>query len=239
MVNRYCRDELITKALSMAQVTQLEQHDTPNGVVENDAYTIGWLQEILDFWYHMVPFSARVERTQLNIPAETQEITVPDGFILDVKDGYIVQKTEQEDSQARLRRVSLQKWINRDLYYQGTSESHPIFYMVKGSRISVTPRCNTARNAWLWYYKLPDPLQSDDLPDHPSDYVLLEYLRIRALEWCRAYEPGTAQEFCKKIVSSMQASGLFNEPEDDEIPFNTMVHVPRYHGNTYAWMGRV
>lgn len=242
MPNRHQRDTLIKLAIDESQVAQLKQHDCPNGVVQPDAYSIEWLQHIIDFWYHKLPFSAGVDDIQLNIPALTTAIPVPENFILDVRNGYVRQCTDSVYSMGRMIRIPLQKWLNRDLMYQGqisnTTNSVPNFYMIQGSNIKVTPQSSIARNARLWYYFLPPVLQSNDRPLFPNDYVLIEYLKIRALEWCRVYEPGTAQKFCDKIVLGMKAAGLMNEPEDDEIPFDTLTYKSGYsNGASYAWMG--
>lgn len=237
MPNRYCRDELIVTALNMSQAVQLIRHDCPDGVVQIDAYSIQWLQDIIDFWYHMVPFSSGVTDIQLNIPAHTTEIPVPENFILDVRNGYIIQQTDSLTSKRRMIRVPLQKWINRDLSYQGQTADSSIFYMVQGRVIKVTPQSSTVKQARLWYYFLPPALYSEEKPLFPNDYVIVEYLRIRALEWCRHFEPGTAQKFCDKIVGGMKAAGLMNEPETDEIPFDELTYHPHGRIDAYSWLG--
>lgn len=110
--------------------------------------------------------------------------------------------------------------------------------MVQGRVIKVTPQSSVAKTARLWYYFLPPTLDSDDVPLFPSDYVLIEYVRIRALEWCGHFDVGTSQTFCDKIVGSMKSAGLMNEPEDEEIPFDTMAQR-RSGSNSYSWMGPV
>lgn len=243
MPNRYERDELIRIALNMAQVPNLQQHDIPDGVVQPDAYSIQWLQDILDFWYHMVPFSSTVVKVSITIPANTTEILLPTDFILDVRNGLITQTHDNVNSKKRLIRVPLQKWINRDLYYTNltdfsqVSNRHPLFYMIQGLYAKVTPQAAISRASELWYYALPAALASNEKPIFPNDYVITEYIRIRALEWCHAFEPGTAQKFCDKIVAGMRAGGLLNEPEDDEIPFDTLVYSHPGNQQGYAWMG--
>ena len=249
MPNRYSRDELITIALNMAQLPNLEQHDIPGGVVQPDAFSVQWLQDILDFWYHMVPFSTAVDKVALPATANSDTILLPTDFILDVRNGYTVQ-TVVGDAQSyrRRRRVPLQKFITRQLAYQRlTDATYPYFYCVQGvdtatgrQTLKITPTPVRATLGELWYYKLPATLASADIPKFPNDYVCLEYIRIRALEWARIYDPGTAQRFCDKIVAGMKAAGLMNEPEDDEIPMDDEVYVRQQQQGgytTYAWMG--
>jgi len=256
MPNRYNRNELIKIALDMAQLPNLVIHDMPNGVVQSDAHCIQWLQDILDFWYHMVPFSSAVGATPLTITANTATVQLPSDFILDVRNGYLVQRIPGDTlSLKRTVRVPFQKFLNRMLFYQKeTNVKYPLFYTVLGGvtdqtqittyqTLQVTPTPTVNVVGQLWYYKLPPILASNTKPNFPNDYVCTEYLRIRALEWARIYEPGTAQKFCDKIVAGMKAAGLMNEPEDDEIPFDSQTfRSSGYSGlysNSYVWMGAV
>ena len=249
MPNRYVRDELIGIALDQAVLPNLKIHDMPDGVVQPDAYSIQWLQDILDFWYHMVPFSATVDYVTLNAVANQDYILLPTDFILDVRNGYVVETVPGDTTSLRRReRVSLQKFINRQLYHQKTtSATYPSFYCIVGDdattqqqKLKITPTPSMATQGKLWYYKLPTKLNSNDKPKFPNDYVCIEYVRIRAKEWANIFEPGTAQKFCDKIVAGMKAAGLMNEPEDDEIPMDTLYyHKSRGEFATYAWMGQV
>lgn len=248
MPNRYCRDELIKIALQMAQLSNLEIHDMPTGTVSQDAFSIQWLQDILDFWYHMVPFSATVKNVALSCIANQNYVVLPSNFILDVRNGYTVRTISNDPlSLRRITRMPLQKFINRRLTYQkSVTNIFPWFYCIQdtdtlGNQLmQITPTPTVSTVGELWYYALPPLLDAGDKPRFPSDYVCIEYIRIRALEWSRIMEPGTAQKFCDKIVAGMKAAGLMNEPEDDEIPFDTQVWgkgLDSLYANTYAWMG--
>jgi hypothetical protein len=252
MTNRYVRDELIHTALQMVQLPNLEIHDMPDGVVLQNAYCIQWLQDILDFWHHMVPFSSTVRKAPLNATANSDTILLPQDFILDVRNGYIVQRIPgNSQSFARRYRVPLQKFINRQLGAQSQQPQvipFPNYYCISGDddivtsqrqTMLITPTPTIATQGYLWYYQLPAALEAAQKPRCPNDYVCIEYLRIRACEWAGLYEPGTAQKFCQAIIASMKANGLMNEPEDDEIPFDEQV----YHKgidvemSTFGWMG--
>lgn len=249
MPNRYQRDEIIRIALDQAQLPNLTVHDMPQGVVQADAYSVQWLQDILDFWYHMVPFSASVTSVALNVTANQSYVILPSDFILDVRNGYMVQTVVADAaSYRRTVRVPLQQFLNRQLYYQHSSNAdiaYPAFYCVQGVNVAtgqqllqLAPTPTVSTLAVLWYYQLPAILESDSKPRFPNDYVCIEYVRVRAREWAGVYEPGTAQKFCEKIVSGMKAAGLMNEPENDETPFDTLVYSKGYNYNSYAWMGR-
>lgn len=249
MPNRYCRDELINVMIGMVQLPNLQVHDAPEGVVQQDAYAIQWLQDILDFWFHMMPFSATVKKQAIVCTALSDTLTMPSDFILDVRNGLLVQTIPGDNtSYERKWRVPLQKFINRALLNQHTQTvKYPEFYCIVGDdgvtvtqyqTMKITPTPTIATNCYLWYYALPPRIEANQKPKFPNDYVCIEYLRIRALEWAGIFEPGTAHKFCEKIVSSMKAAGLMNEPEDDEIPMDEQVYHRRGWGtNRNNWMG--
>lgn len=254
MPNRYCRDELIKIAIDMALLPNLEHHDIPDGVVMPNAFSIQWLQDIIDFWYHMVPFSATVVKTTLNCTANSDTITLPSDFILDVKNRYHVQTVVGNTrSYQKCFRVPLQKFLNVQLGFQYNTGTvlNPYLYTVCGNdgnaltqyqTMLVTPTPTIATQGVLWYYKLPPVLTATQKPLFPSDYVCIEYVRIRACEWASIMQPGTAHKFCEKIVSAMKAAGLMNEPEDNEVPLDPLKYRPSGDNatlNNYSWMGPV
>lgn len=251
MPNRYCRDELINIMLGMVQLSNLEVHDAPHGVVQQNAHSIQWLQDILDFWFHMVPFSATVKHVSLTCTANSEVITMPSNFILDVRNGLEVQTIPGDIySYQRKTRTPLQKFINRRLLNQNMqSVKYPEWYCVVGDDEVITTQYQTmlvspipqiATQCMLWYYALPPRIEANQKPKFPNDQVCLDYLRLRALEWAGIYEPGTAHKYSMKIVADMRAAGLMNEPEDDEIPLDEQVHrrADWGSGDRNRWMGR-
>jgi hypothetical protein len=259
MPGRYTRDELILVFLQMVRLPQLEIEEAPEGVVLPTAKSIQWLQDIIDFWYHLVPFSSTVDHIPLNCTAHQDYILLPNNFILDVRNGYIVRRTPNDPhSMGRILRVPLPRFLNFKLAAQGaTNVNSPNYYCIVTSGDSIagytelsnnqvmllspTPSISTIGE--LWYYKLPPALTAAERPAFPNDYVCLEYLRIRALEWAGIADPGTAHKFCEKITASMKTAGLLNEPEDDEVPFDPLTYRPmpvnRQGGYPYNWMGPV
>lgn len=252
MPNRYVRDQLIHTALSMAQLPNLDIHDMPDGVVQPNAFCIEWLQNILDFWHHMVPFSSTVRTVPLHATADSDTILLPTDFILDVRNGYHVQRVPGDSrSFIRRARLPLQKFLNRQISSQSRSTTavlFPHYYCVVGDdgivtsqrqTLRITPTPTIATQGLLWYYQLPPALEAGQKPKCPNDYVCIEYLRIRAYEWAGLYEPGTAQKFCNTIIATMKAAGLMHEPEDDEIPFDEQVYRRGVSVDTavYGWMG--
>lgn len=252
MPNRYTRDQLIRSGLQMAQLPNLEIHDMPDGVVLPDAFSITWLQDIIDWWYHMVPFSTTIVTAPLNATANVSTITLPADFIVDVRNGYLTQRIPGDvKSLRRSARLSYQKFINREITHQKvTNALFPIYYCVNGiTKVDNTPHqilnmCPTpsiSTVGFLRYYALPARLNGDDIPLFPASRIMTEYIRIRACEYMHVYDPGTAEKYCDKLLLGVKASGLLNEPEDDEIPFDEQVHIKASDRSTYSyqWMGPV
>lgn len=246
MPNRYTRDQIITKALELSLLPNLEVNDAPNGVVMPNAFTINWLQDIIDFWYHIVPFSTTITKVTLNATANVSTISLPSDFIVDVRNGYLHQTIVGDSlSYARTRRLPLQKFITRQLSYQKAS-TQVLFstcYSIAGIDASgkqvmnIAPTPTIATLGQLWYYALPTELKANDIPPFPAARVMIEYLFIRAREWAGLMNPGSAQGYCDKLLASAKAGGLLNEPEDDEVPMDEDVYRHGASTSTYAWMG--
>jgi hypothetical protein len=178
-------------------------------------------------------------------------IVLPSDFILDVRNGLEVQTIPGDvNSYVKKQRLSLQKFRNQRLRNQGaTGVKYPECYCVVGDdgvvttqyqTMRVTPIPSIATLCNLWYYQLPPALEANQKPKFPDDYACIEYIRLRALEWAGINTPGTAQKFCTDIVSKYKASGLLNEPEDDEIPMDEGSY--RHRGRQFqhtTWMGPV
>lgn len=195
----------------------------------------------------MVPFSTTVTSAPLDITAHTNTLLLPEDFILDVRNGYIVETISNNyQSNRRVYRLPFQKLLSRNIHFSNSvsaSVPHPHCYCIVGRQgnqqtmmVAPTPTVNVVGT--LWYYQLPARLEAGDKPSVPSDYVCLEYIRVRALEWDNLIEPGTAQKFCDKLIGAAKATGLLNEPEDDEVPFDEMqLQRGNQYTSTYAWMG--
>lgn len=248
MPTRYVRDETINIALQVAQLPNLEIHDSPNGVVQQDAFCIQWLQDIIDYWHHHVPFSSTVKKQALSCTANNETLLLPVDFIIDVRNGLLTRTIPANaSSYRRCVRLPLQKFINKQLSNQTTQNiDFPHFYCIVGDDSVVNTQLQTAKltpiptiatACFLWYYALPARLEANQRASLPNDYVAIEYLRIRALEWQGLYEPGTALKYCEKLITWAKSTGLLNQPEDDEIPLDTQVHHNTGGYNTYNWMG--
>src|SRR5262245_44529811 len=116
MVNRYCRDELILNMLLLVQNANLEHDEAPGGVVKPESMCIQWLQDILDYCHHKAPLSSTVSHTARNCVANQDTLQLPSDFILDVRDGYLVQSIASDaTSLVRVYRRSFQDLLDQML----------------------------------------------------------------------------------------------------------------------------
>lgn len=246
-MNRYTRDEILNAALNMASIPTLDARDRPTyvqagtetDVIDTTALSIKWLQEGLDIFHAKFPWAGTVTSAAISITASSQDITLPSDFILDVKHGLLISVSSKF---RRLRRNNFQRWLSFDLQYQGSARTPERYTFIKGasdnlSKIQITPIPDISYTGKLWYYALPAVLTKNDIPLFPTDHTLVEYIRIRALEWVRAYDPGTAQTFVENEIARLIRNGLANEPEEDVIEFNSEVYGNVDESTSYRWMG--
>lgn len=249
MPSRYTRDTLLKIALDMVQLPNLDVEDRPNGIIQPHAMCIQWLQDILDFWYHMVPFSSTLVDVGLNCTANQNYVELPGDFIIDMRDGFLVQEIPGDlSSYKRTYRVDAQKYVTSTLLQQRVVEiKYPWYYSIIGKsttgvqRMRIVPTPTIATQGILWYYALPPKLEAGDKPVFPNDKVMIEYIRIRALEWARLYDPGTSEKFCQSLLSGARAAGLLNQPEQDSVLMDKTQYVTipsgAYSSAHYSWMG--
>lgn len=253
MPNRYTRDQLILNMLDLVQNANLTQSEAPGGVVQPHAMSIQWLQDILDFMYHKSPFSSTVAHMALDCPAFADTLTLPEDFILDVRDGYLVRHIEADpQSMMRVYRRSFQDFLDQRLGMQKLRSGGPGGYVppqyyciveraANGQQLmQLAPIPQTFVSGQLWYYQLPPILGATDKPTFPSDQVIIEYMRIRALEWMGLADVGTSLKYEEKLVAGLKSAGLLNEPERTQMPYDTLNY--RYGnrtGSPFAWVGPI
>jgi len=240
---RLTRDEIISQGLELSDCANVIAHDMPGGIVDGNAYAIKWLQNALDMFHRRIPFSADLVSVGLTVGTNGDAVVtgssllLPADFIVDVRDGVLVSLGGQS---VRLRRRGFQRWLSLSLTTTTqTSFSAPGggMYTVAQSRIKVWPRLSTAQPATLWYYALPPGLTAQSIPVFPDDYVLVEFVRLKALEWVRAMDPGMAQMYLGKQIAGFRAAGLLNEAEYDTIPLENNQAVIDGYPAPWDWMG--
>lgn len=239
-LNRLSRNEILNKALDMASVGALDQHDRPNApLLTNDAFAIDWLQEGIDWFHQQVPMAGILTSSSITIPASTGLVSLPTRFIVDMRDGVVITSPAPG---YRVIRISAQEYVSRTaLAAQSTQASSPSFYVVLPPSLYFVNRNGVgpeqAYTATLWFYQMPAVLAATTVPNFPSDLTLVEYVHLKALEWVRSAPIGSALEYAKARVAEIKKNGLFNEPEDYTIPFDTRTMLPMGGSAPWSWMG--
>ena len=104
-INRLDRDTILNRALDRADSPTLDQKDRPsNPTIAAGALSLQWLQEGIDLFHKLWPFSANITSVTVTIAVNDTTITVPSDFILDYKNGIVL-----DDDKGRLWRKSLSK----------------------------------------------------------------------------------------------------------------------------------
>ncbi len=242
---RYTRDEVLSQALDLAQSPPLDRHDRPGDVIDQNAFSIKWLQSGLDRVHRKFPFSTDIQSVDVVISSNTTDVTLlsnsslylPTDFILDVKDGIFY---TSGTSSIRLKRRTFQYWLS--VYNSTLNQKVPVpsCYCVIQNRIKVAPIPLTNISAILWYYALPALIQASQYPSFPDEWTLIEYVHIKAMEWNHSIDIGTGQSFLEKELARLKAAGLLNETEYDVVPIeneqiilNTGLYSPD------AWLGDI
>ncbi len=213
-INRLTRDQIINRALDLADSPVLDAKDRPSSpTIESGALSITWLQEALDLFAKRFPFSLNLAEASISIAENDTSFSVPSDFILDYRNGVIL----AEDAR-RLVRRSLNVILNQLV---GTSTSPvrgvPDMYAVRGTTIKFMPKAQKAYSATLHYYSLPAEIDSGDTPFFPDDYILTHYVWIKAQEWHRVVPIGTALQYSEDRIKDLQKAGIGLESEPTEV----------------------
>lgn len=243
MASRYTRDEILAQGLELCSSPTLIQHDIPNGIVQQNAYCIKWLQNALDMFYRKYPFSSTISTVALSLAAGqnyltlTSDITkyLPDNFIIDVRNGILVSYNGQF---YRLKRLSFQYLLNYQLSTQNATVSQTFCYSIVSGRILISPIVNVPMSLSMYYYALPTELQPQDHVDFPDEWCLIEFIRLKGLEWTRSIDVGTAEKYLQNALGDLRAAGLIHDSEYDTIPIeNNQVYIDSNILQRNSWMG--
>lgn len=227
-MNRLSRDQIINRGLDMVDSSPLDLKDRPGGVLLNTAMSIGWLQDALDYFQKKFPFQCNIVASPLSLVAGTSDVAVPSLYITDVKNGLVL-----DNNKGRLLRRSLNYILDR----AGASPGAPSVYTIRTNLIHFWPQADVTYTAKLWMYSLDTALTADIVPNFPDDHVLVEYIRLRGLEWHRAMDPGSAMAYADMRIKELKASGIMQEAEDDQIEMDREAYG-EHGGDSNEWMGR-
>ena len=231
-MNRLTRDQLIGRGLDMVDSPSLNELDRPSGTVVAAALSIGWLQDALDLFHNRFPWAGIVKSTSVTISSGNDTLSLPSDFIMDVRGGLLITTAGKK---RRLGRWPLQRFVTASLLYD--TAGVPERYVVLPPNLRVWRLPDATYSGTLWYYALPTTLAAATVPNFPSDWVLVEYIRLRGLEWLQKTQPGTALNYAQDQVRALLASGLGFEPEDDVLPLDTDVYGSREVSQPWDWMG--
>ena len=214
------RDVILGTALDMIGSPALNANDRPAGSIVATALSVAWLRDILNLLAEQFPWAQAVKVASVSIPTSGL-VTLPADFILDVRNGlYLLNSANPTTQNQRLTRTSYQKLLDRLVSVPMVGA--PSRYGVVGSVIQVWKTPDIAYSAQLAYYSRPAVEISSTVAAFPDDVTLIEYVRLRGLEWVRDDKtpPGTALKYAYSQVAKWRKSGLGYEPEDDTIPFD-------------------
>jgi hypothetical protein len=245
-MSRYTRDEIISQGLDLAHSPTVTTHDAPGGIIQQNAWSIKWLQNALDFFHRKYPFASDILDVSITIQANSVDavltsntsLFLPLDFVLDVRDGIDV--FDQNGRFYPIYRRDYRTWRVLNQTSQGFSGTRANIYTILNNRIKVLPLLSESRVATLHYYALPPVLKNDDVPSFPDEWVLVEFVRLKCLEWVRSLEPGTAHMYLTRQLAGLRASGLLHEPENESgIPVYNNQTILDGEADRNAWMGNI
>ncbi len=243
-MNRLTRDQILHRALNNADLPSLDAKCRPSGLIEEGSLIIDFLQDGLDYFMHAWPWAATVQTLPLTVLAGVEAYDLAPDHIIDVRDGLLVQ--DANGRVTRTRRSSMEDLLN--MRAQSPAPGRPTRYVITPPLIRLFPTADQGYTVTVYYYALP-PVLPDAVatPTFPSDYALVEYVRLRCHEWVHNPDTpvGTAQGFAERIIGKLQASGQGREAMRTDIPIDPDV-LPRQPsespigiGDRNRWMGNV
>lgn len=228
------RDQILNRALDMVAAPSLNNNDRPAGTILSTALSVQWLADAINIFAEEFPWAQALASASISIPPSAS-VTLPADFILDVRDGITIAQN-QPGGPLRLRRLSFQKYLDRQVMVPGTGV--PTRYVVVPPVVRFWRTPDATYSATLNYYQRPTTLSAGSVPVFPTDLPLIEYVRLRGLEWVRAVDAGSALKYAQQQIADIRKSGLAHEPEDDTIPFDRDQFIPAGDPNyTTAWLG--
>lgn len=231
------RDVILGRALDMIGAPALNANDRPAGTILSTALTVGWLADFVNLLAEQFPWAQELATATVVIPT-TGVITPPSDFILDVRDGlYMMQTANPTVPNQRLRRASYQKLLTRLVAMP--TPGVPTRYCYVGSTLRTWKVPDIPYSGQLAYYARPAVASGSTIFAFPDDITLIEYVRIRGLEWVRdpKADPGEALKYAGTRIAAFRKAGLGFEPEDDTIPFDGDQFIPMSDQSSAQWLG--
>ncbi len=232
------RDVILGRALDMIGAPALNANDRPAGTILSTALTVGWLADFANLLAEQFPWAQAIKTAAVVIPTTGIINTVPADFILDVRNGlYLLNSQNPTTQNQRLTRTSYQKMLDRLVSIPTVGA--PSRYTVLPPNIQVWKQPDITYNAVLAYYSRPAVASGSTIFTFPDDITLIEYVRIRGLEWVRdpKADPGEALKYAASRIAAFRKAGLGHEPEDDTIPFDRDQFIAMVDQSSAQWLG--
>jgi len=223
----------------MADLPELDQHDRPTATILSTAFSINWLQRVLDTMHQEFPWAGTIASTTGSLSTLNTTGLAPTDFILDVRDGFLL-NVGTGSTKALIRRNFQDIMQYQSFNNQGGTpvQGEPGLYAFTGRdlRLDITPRQTYTYT--LWYYAMPATLAGGTtVPNFPSDHLMIDFVYMRALEWARKIPQGTAMKYLREVeIPALRTSNLGQEPEADHIPLDRL----QFRGarrRPWDWMG--
>lgn len=235
-LNRLSRDMIISEALNMIDSPALDHKDRPGGILQPNAMSITWLQEGLDYIQRNYPIGGQITNDDWVLSSGAITTTVPDNYLIDFENGIMI--TSPTHVRRRLIRTPMDTMMNYNLRNTGSTGT-PSRYTITGTSITYDITAKETYTGIFKYYKLAAPMQPDTVPTFPDDFMLVEYVRLRGLEWQGQAEKGAAMTYAYGLIGRLTASGLAQEAQRTSFPLDPTIFHPS--GNTQyggsAWLG--
>jgi hypothetical protein len=215
----------------------LNANDRPSGTIVGSALSVAWLADFVNLLAEQFPWAQAIKTAAVTIPT-TGLITLPADFILDVRNGLYLQNSANPTTQnQRLTRTSYQKMLDRLVSIPTVGA--PSRYTVVGAIMQVWKTPDITYNGQLAYYSRPAVASGSTVFTFPDDITLIEYVRIRGLEWVRdpKADPGQALKYAASRIAAFRKAGLGHEPEDDTIPFDRDQFIAMGDQSSAQWLG--
>ena len=222
----------------MADLPELDQHDRPTaGTIDSGAFSINWFQRCLDEMHQEFPWAGTVTSTTGTVSALNTASAAPADFILDVRDGLMLNVQSTTKSLIRRDFSDIVQFQARNNQGGTPVTSQPALYCFRGRTLSLDITPDQSYTYTLWYYQMPSVLAGSDTPNFPSDHVLVDFVYLRALEWARKVPQGSAMKYLREVeIPALRTAGLNQEPESDHIPLDRQ----QFRGarrRPWDWMG--
>lgn len=237
MPNRLTRDELLSRALDQADCKALDLKDRPGGVIQPNAMCITWLQDGIDLFHRVFPWTGLMAQSALSITSSTNAYALPSDYTLVFKDGVRINQT----SPLLIKRLHQRDWnwfLSRDTTVNTIGE--PDSYVIRGTSVYLWPWPQTTYTGELHYYKLPAVLAANAVPNFPDDWVLVQYVKLCGKEWFNEEPRGVAIEYANAVIAKLRQAGLGQESENNALPLDSAFFRPSGSGGGAgydSWLG--